>query len=289
MTFVWGGGETIDQKLLDFERYRTDMDRQWAQQQYNLGLAEQKRQFDLLQGREDSRLGLDRDRLLLDRDTMESRLELDRYISDADRGELSRQFDITSGRRDAFLSALGLAPQPASGFGQMGFDEDGMDPTSGGMLGGMAPPSGDMPMSQMGFGGTLDNLLGSAPSTGYTELLNEQRQITDQLLGQVNQFGESQRAALNRGFDATLGSTIANMEQRGLGASNLMGSATAAVEAERQQANLNLEDQLLGRKIDTIQGQYGDIFNTMRGEMDRELQRRQSGTGLLGDIAGSLF
>jgi len=175
-------------------------------------------------------------------------------------GFQERQFDVGQQNRTALLEQLGLA-------------------TPGG-------PAGE------GFaeGSIFDNLLsGGGQGQGFTDLLNEQRAAKESLMGQIGDFGASQRSALDRTFDVAQNNAVANLEGRGLGASNLLGSATAQVAAERNQAGLELEDQLLGRRLDAVSGANQGIFDTQTGQLERENQQRLQGISTIGQLTGGLI
>jgi hypothetical protein len=178
-------------------------------------------------------------------------------------GEDTRRFDIGQANRSALLEQLGLA-------------------TPGGPAtdGGAAFGEGTF------FGGLLGD--GGAPSQGFTDLLNEQRGARDQLLGDLAGFGDSQRAAQQRTFDTAENNIIANLEGRGLGASNLLGAGVSQVAAERNQASLELEDQLLGRRTDLASSLNQGIFDTQAGQLERENQRALQGISTIGQLTGGL-
>lgn len=225
-----------------------------------------QREF-FLQGQRDAQLGLDRKQQ--DRDRFEAGRQFDASnqndlndfgFQEDQFAEDTRRFDVGQQNRTALLEQLGLA-------------------TPGG------------PSSEFGGEGTLfDNLLNGSTGGGqaFTDLLSEQRGARDSALSDITSFGDSQRAALGRTFDTAENNITSNLEGRGLGASNLVGSGLSQVAAERGQANLELEDQLLGRRTDLANNLNAGIFDTQTGQLDRDNQRQLQGISTIGQLTSGL-
>lgn len=175
--------------------------------------------------------------------------------------EDTRRFDVGQQNRNVLLEQLGLA-------------------TPGG-------PSGEF-----GGDGTLfDTLLngGNGGGQGFSDLLTEQRGARDGLLAGLDDFGASQRANNQRVFDEAGNNAVFNLESRGLGASNLVGSALGQVAGERQQADLELNDQLIGRRTDLAASQNQGIFDTQTGQLERDNKRQLQGISTIGQLTGGLI
>ena len=226
-------------------------------QRDNINRTEESRRLDLQRGDENRKFDSTQAETARQFDVGQSNTLRDFGFRESESTEDTRRFDIGQENRSALLEQLGLA-------------------TPGGPA--------------VGGGGLLGDLIGggSSPSQGFTDLLSEQRSARDGLLSDVTNFGDSQRASLNRTFDTAQNNAVANLESRGLGASNLVGSATAQVAAERGQAGLELEDQLLGRRLDLTQGLNQGIFGTQEGQLDRDNQRQLQGISTIGQLSSSL-
>lgn len=186
--------------------------------------------------------------------------------------EQRRQFDADSAQKQNFLQMLGIGSSQA-------------DPAAALQTGEFNEPP---PLEQQN---TLDDLFGGSSGTtsGFSDMINEQKDVTNQLLSNLEGYGDSQRARINQGFDTASNNAMANLERRGLGASNLFGATQAQVEGERGMAIGDLEDQLLGRRTDLQAGRSSELSGYRNAEMDRNLQRRQAGVGLVGNLGSSLF
>lgn len=130
---------------------------------------------------------------------------------------------------------------------------------------------------------SLYDLLGSGPTAGYSNLLAEQKGNRDQLLGQLADYGTAQQSRINTDYGNATNSALASNEARGLGASNLQGSTAADFQARKQQSTLDLQDQLLGRRVDTAMNLNNGIYQTEGDELNRQAGRQgQLAQGLIG-------
>ncbi len=164
-------------------------------------------------------------------------------------GEGKRQYDTTRGDKQALLNTLG--------FGASG-------------------------------GGILGSLLGgSGGDAASNALLAQQRADTSRLLGDIGNYGAGQTNRINTQFQAEENSALGNLESRGLGASNLQSATRSAFASDKNQALLDLNDQLLGKKLDLETGLLGGQYQTQSDQLNRNLQKQLEGISLVGSIAGT--
>lgn len=103
-------------------------------------------------------------------------------------------------------------------------------------------------------GGAGSRPAGSSAPSGVSPSAEEQRYL-DQSLSGIEQLGQGQRSSINQQYQDALGSMMGNLASRGLDASTLQISGQLGIERAKNQANLSLEDMLLGQKQDVFK--YG--------------------------------
>lgn len=128
-------------------------------------------------------------------------------------------------------------------------------------FGGMAPFGGynlAQLFAQLTKGSQSAN---AANEARYAQVLAARQAEKDKLLGDIQAQGTGQRADINQDYEDLLNSSLANLASRGLASSSLDTTTRTGVERKRQRAIGNLEDQLLGRRIDLErdinEGTYG--------------------------------
>lgn len=134
-------------------------------------------------------------------------------------------------------------------------------------------------------GGLLATLLGGDDSAS-NDLLAQQRADRTRLVGDIQNYGQGQTNRINTQFQSAENSALGNLEARGLGASNLQTATRAGFAGEKNQAMLDLGDQLLGKRLDLEQGMLGNEYATQTGALDRDLQKKLQGISLIGSVAG---
>ena len=180
-----------------------------------------------------------------------------------------------------FQDVLGNSVQGLVGDASRGLAEGGLFGPLDGGGGAIGQPGG--PDSPGGTPGTAPVGQGSL----FGQLIGARRQFGRQLLGELGEFGQSQRSELDRRFSNLGGTVSAGLESRGLGASSLAPASQLAVQQGRERAGLALEDQLLGRRIDTAQQLGENLFGDIGDELGRQIQRQQIGAGLVSNLIGS--
>jgi hypothetical protein len=141
------------------------------------------------------------------------------------------------------------------------------------------PGMGDIGGGEGGGGGGDGSL--------FQQLLSSRGALGEDILGDIEQFGESHRQRIGQEFDVSAANAMANLERRGLGASNLAPATTSAVEGARQQSMLGLEDVLLGKQIGAKQQIGEGIFGDVGAELQRQFGRQQQMLPFLQGILGS--
>ena len=150
-------------------------------------------------------------------------------------------------------------------------------------------------MQQSGGGGGGERPASSAPS-GVSPSAEEQRYL-DQSLAGIDRLGMGQRASINQQYTDALGNMTGDLASRGLDASTLRMSGQLGIERAKNQANLSLEDMLLGQKQNIFQygagltqqglerGNRLDLQG-MQNENSLQLQRMQSSSEMMRALLG---
>lgn len=133
-----------------------------------------------------------------------------------------------------------------------------------------------------GFGG------GGGGGGGFDEIIAGRRKLSEDLLGDLEGFGDSERSRIGGQFDSARNTELARLESRGFGASNLGAAAVGAVEDQRGQAFRDLEDSLIGQRTNLKQSLAEGVFGSQEDKIRFGLERQKVGQGFLGQILGLL-
>lgn len=93
----------------------------------------------------------------------------------------------------------------------------------------------------------------------FQNLFKQIPELQNQLLGDINQMGASRTGQINEQFSTTTNNALARLSDRGIGGSTYAVNAAQGAERQRQFALNDLQDRLLGQKIDVRQ-QYGNAL-----------------------------
>jgi len=133
-------------------------------------------------------------------------------------------------------------------------------------------------------GGMLGSIDAVDPRVGWID--GENKANRDIQRGLVNQMGVAQRTQIGRDWDNATGSALGRLEARGLGSSNLGTSTIAATQEGRQQSLLNLEEGLLGAKLNVENSTNASITGAFQKELERQQQNKQLKLGYSNLLAG---
>ena len=111
----------------------------------------------------------------------------------------------------------------------------------------------------------------------------------DTLLNELQGFGEGARAGIEQDFTTSFNNLLGSAELRGLGGSSLVPTAGLGLEREKQRTLGDLNDTLLGRRLDILgQGSssLASLFagagqQSIAGESALALQKQQAKLGNL--------
>ena len=187
-----------------------------------------------------------------------------RGLTKAQAGAVQQRLDL---QRQLFTQLFGGGDAGGSGlFGELlGIGSRAVDGITGGIGAGLGGG-----VSQPGF---RDDGSGGTPDGG--QVFPQQivgGRVAENLVGQIQQLGQAERSRINRRTEDVTGTALARLENRGFGGSaSLLGGSLGAIEGGREQAILNLNDQLLGQQL---------------GVQERSVDRV---TGLLGQLLGGLI
>jgi hypothetical protein len=165
--------------------------------------------------------------------------------------------------------------------GQPGFQENGnMAGIPISQHGGNASQSG-LPDYLQPITGGFDLGLSGKDMKGVDPFLRAalglQTGLHEQLMGSIQNYGQGALQNLEQGFTNRFGSSMASLEQRGLGGSTLVSNMQLGLERERQLARGSLFDQLLGRRMDVMQSTskgIGDILAAISQTEEQQKARR---------------
>lgn len=103
--------------------------------------------------------------------------------------------------------------------------------------------------------------------------INAGRDVQHQLIGNM---GNAQRNQIERTYDNAVGTGLARLDARGLGASSMAGNVLASAAESRTQSDLNLNEQLLNARLETER----TTRTAMTGAMENQLLRDQENKAL---------
>jgi len=84
--------------------------------------------------------------------------------------------------------------------------------------------------------------------------LNQQFAAKDEMLSTLQNYGDGQKASINQDYQTQQNTLMAQLASQGLGGTSMQLSGGLGVERNRQLTLGNLNDQLLGKKLDVLQG-----------------------------------
>jgi len=199
--------------------------------------------------------------------------------------DLAAQLGQRNRSRNLMLEILGLGPQSTirqgGGLLEQPFFSSVIGNTLPDVVGGITGA-----VNIPGIGGGGDEGGGGGEGPLFQQLLQSRGALGEDILGDIEQFGESHRQRIGQEFDVSAANAMANLERRGLGASNLAPATTSAVESARQQSLLGLEDVLLGKQIGAKQQIGEGIFGDVGAELQRQFGRQQQLLPFLQGILG---
>jgi hypothetical protein len=114
------------------------------------------------------------------------------------------------------------------------------------------------PVNDFQFPGNLPELLGlTKGELGKADpfqrsAFGKLEGMQEQLLGTLQNYGASAFNEVNQAFQTRQNNLTADLATRGLASSTLQSADALGLEREQQSALLQLSDQLLGRKFDTV-------------------------------------
>jgi hypothetical protein len=73
--------------------------------------------------------------------------------------------------------------------------------------------------------------------------------LSSDLSNQANQLGASQKAAIQQQFQQSLAHSLGDLQQRGLGGSNLQANLTAGSQKQESQALSSVDENILAQKL----------------------------------------
>lgn len=112
------------------------------------------------------------------------------------------------------------------------------------------------------------------------------RQLLTQLGDQAAQLGNSQRTKITQSFNDNLAKMLGQLQQRGLGSSNLRANLAQGNERRKQESLMGLEDMLLGQRLGIQQNVGLQGLGTSASERN-QLANLQG--GMLGNLAKPLL
>jgi hypothetical protein len=134
--------------------------------------------------------------------------------------------------------------------------------------------------------GTGSSIPGATTATSTGPGLGEYDKLRNELLGQLEGYGDSQRDSINRGYDNSLDASIAKLHDRGFGNSSLIESTQLQSDRNRQSSMTELEDSIMGQKLGI--GQNVGLAG-LAAQQQLRIQQQQLANQLLGGFFGSLF
>ena len=153
----------------------------------------------------------------------------------------------------------------------------GLGGGGGGLGGGLSQPGGP------DGGGSGEGL-----GFGFDNILNNQNDQLNSLLGDISGLGEADRARIGTQYDSARNTELARLEDRGFGASNLGAEAVGSIEDARQQSLLDLSQSLLGNKIDVKQGAFQGMNDTRKGAIDAGFKQKDLDQRMMQSLLGML-
>lgn len=121
---------------------------------------------------------------------------------------------------------------------------------------------------------------GIEPTELQGQAVGEQRNLRSTLDSLLGDFGAGQRARINEGFNTAARNVTGGLQSRGFAGSSLNLPAQLGVERERQLSLGDLEDRLLGRRIESESGIAKNISDILFGSAGQA-------TDLLGSLLAS--
>lgn len=131
----------------------------------------------------------------------------------------------------------------------------------------------------IGFGG---GGMGGAGGAGSGGMAGGYQELSDSLLGQIQQQGGSQRDRINESFDTSLNSSLARLYDRGFGNSSLVETTQQGSDRQRQFALNDLSDSLLSQQIG-VQSPIG--LAGLNAQQNQQRFQQQ----LFGNLFGGIF